>query len=58
MELIKQLSVKVVEGNIDKVKELVQKAIEQKVDIQEILNDGFMRGLDVVGEKCWYPEWQ
>ena len=51
MELIKQLSVKVVEGNIDKVKELVQKAIEQKVDIQEILNDGFMRGLDVVGEK-------
>ncbi len=51
MEIIKQIADKVVEGNIEEVKSLTQKAIEQKENVRKILNEGFMAGLDVVGDK-------
>jgi len=51
MDILKHLSTKVVDGNINEVKELVQKAIERKVDVQEIMNEGFIGGLDVVSAK-------
>ena len=51
MEILKQISDGIIEGRIEEVKDLTQKAIEQKVNIQKIINDGFVHGLDVVGEK-------
>lgn len=51
MKILKQISDGIIEGKIEEVKDLTQKAIKQKVDIQKIINDGFVHGLDVVGEK-------
>ena len=51
MELIDRIKDGVVEGNITDVEKLTKEAAEQKVDIQKIMDAGFMPGLDVVGEK-------
>lgn len=51
MDLIKRIADKVIEGNIAEVESLTKQAMEQKVDIQKIMNEGFIPGLDVVGEK-------
>lgn len=51
MEILKKIIDKIIEGNITEVESLTKQAMEQKVDIQKIMNEGFISGLDVVGEK-------
>lgn len=51
MEILKKIIDKIIEGNITEVESLTKQAMEQKVDIQKIMNEGFIPGLDVVGEK-------
>lgn len=45
------LSECVVNGEAEKVEELAQKALDDGMDPIAILNDGLVRGMDVVGEK-------
>ena len=51
MEIVKQIADKVIEGDIDEVKNLTKEAMEQKEDAQKIIDEGFIPGLDKVGEK-------
>ena len=51
MEIIKRIVEKVIEGNMADVESLTNEAVEKNEDVQRILDEGFTRGLDVVGEK-------
>lgn len=51
MDIVKQIADRVIEGNIAEVESLTKQATEQKIDIQKIIDEGFIPGLDVVGEK-------
>jgi len=51
VEIVKQIADKVIEGDIDEVKNLTKEAMEQKEDAQKIIDEGFIPGLDKVGEK-------
>lgn len=51
MELTMQISAKVIEGNIANVKDLTKQALGHRIDVQKIIEEGFMPGLDIVGEK-------
>lgn len=51
MDIVKKIVDKVIGGNIAEVESLTKQTAEQKVDIQRIMNEGFIPGLDVVGEK-------
>jgi len=39
------------EGNASKVKELVQKAVDEGTDPKKILDEGLIKGMDIVGTK-------
>jgi 5-methyltetrahydrofolate--homocysteine methyltransferase len=41
----------VVNGNADVVEELVKKALDDGIDALVILNDGLIKGMDIIGEK-------
>ena len=43
------------EGDSDKVVELVQKALEDKIEPMEIINKGLLPTMDVIGEKFGLP---
>ena len=45
------ISENVVGGKADKVQELVKEALDEGVDALTILNDGLVKGMDVIGEK-------
>lgn len=51
MDILKEISQKLQEGNAKAVKELVQQAIDRGIEAQVILEEGLMPGMDVVGEK-------
>jgi 5-methyltetrahydrofolate--homocysteine methyltransferase len=51
VDIVKQIADRVIEGNIAEVESLTKQATEQKIDIQKIIDEGFIPGLDVVGEK-------
>lgn len=51
MEIVKQIVDKVIEGNIAEVESLTKEAIEHKLDVQRIMDEGFVPGLLVVGDK-------
>jgi len=51
MEIIEEIYHKVVEGNVSETETLVKKALNKKVAAQNIMNDGFIRALNLVGEK-------
>ncbi len=51
MELLKEISENIQCGKAKAVKELVQKAIDEGVNIEEILNDGLLAGMSVIGER-------
>ena len=51
MEIVKQIVDRVIEGNIDEVESLTKEAVEQKEDVQKIMDEGFIPALEVVGEK-------
>ena len=50
-ETLNEISENVQNGRAPQVKELVQKAVDDGVDIQEILNDGLVSGMSLIGEK-------
>lgn len=50
MEL-KQIADNLIKGKAPEVKELVQKAIDEGEDVQKVLNEGLVAGMDVVGKK-------
>jgi 5-methyltetrahydrofolate--homocysteine methyltransferase len=41
----------VLKGNSVNLKELVKKSLGEKVSASEILNEGLIKGVDIVGEK-------
>lgn len=51
MEIAKQIAERVIAGDIDEVTSLTKAAIAQKAPIPDILEQGFVTGLDVIGEK-------
>ncbi len=51
MSILTDISENLQEGKAKVVKELVQQAIDEGIPVQQILNDGLLAGMDVVGEK-------
>lgn len=51
MAILEEISTFLQNGRTPKVKELVQKAIDEGVEPAKILNEGLLSGMDVVGEK-------
>ena len=51
MSLLDEMNISVIEGNPDKVKELVRQALDQGVEVKTILNDGLIAAMDVVGRR-------
>lgn len=51
MEILREISENVQKGKSKIVKELVLKAIDEGAVIEEILNDGLLAGMGVIGEK-------
>jgi 5-methyltetrahydrofolate--homocysteine methyltransferase len=51
MDLLKQLGDAVIEGNIQGIESLTQKAIDQKLTPLQIINDGLLQGMNVVGQR-------
>jgi len=49
--IVNQIADRVIEGNIAEVESLTKQALEQKEDVQKIIDEGLTAGLDVVGEK-------
>ena len=50
-ELLNQISELLQKGKANDVKELVQKAIDQKLEAKKILEEGLMAGMNIIGEK-------
>ena len=48
---LKQIADSLIKGNAPEVKELVQKAINEGVDVEKVLNEGLVAGMNVVGVK-------
>ena len=51
MSVLENLKENVIAGNESKVLEYTQKALDEGIDLEKILNDGFIPGMDVVGSK-------
>ena len=51
MALYEQIADEVVKGKADGVKELVNKAISDGISAEDILNNGLVAGMNIVGEK-------
>ena len=51
MSIIKEISENLQKGKAKIVKELVQNAVDQGIPAAEILNDGLLDGMNIIGEK-------
>lgn len=51
MDLLKEISENLQKGRAKNVKELVQKAIDEGIDVNRILEDGLLHGMSIIGEK-------
>ena len=51
MEILREISENVQIGKAKIVKELVQKAVDEGANVEEILNVGLLAGMNVIGEK-------
>lgn len=51
MSVLEDLKESVINGNERKVIKYTQKALDEGVDLEKILNEGFIPGMDVVGSK-------
>ncbi|MFQ8704147.1 MAG: B12-binding domain-containing protein [Eisenbergiella sp.] len=51
MSILNEISENLQKGKAKLVKELVQQAIDQGIAARDILEQGLMSGMDVVGEK-------
>ena len=51
MELLKEISENLQKGAAKKVQALVKQAVEEGIDPRQILNEGLLAGMDVIGRK-------
>jgi len=51
MQILEEISVSLQKGNAKAVKELVAKAIDEGIPARQILDNGLLAGMNVVGEK-------
>lgn len=51
MRILKEIKVNVEKGDSASVKELAENALSQNIEAEKILNDGLIRGMDVIGVK-------
>jgi 5-methyltetrahydrofolate--homocysteine methyltransferase len=51
MKIFEDISGEVVKGQADSVKKLAQKALSQDASAEDILNNGLVEGMNIVGEK-------
>jgi len=51
LKLLDELSEFLIKGNAQKVEELTKNSLEEGIEPQEILNNGLVKGMEVVGEK-------
>lgn len=51
MEILEEISALLQQGRAPKVKDAVQRALDAGINPQEILNDGLLSGMGVIGEK-------
>ena len=48
---LKQLSAALQKGDAQQVKDLVQKGLDQKMEAKDILDNGLLKGMNIIGEK-------
>jgi 5-methyltetrahydrofolate--homocysteine methyltransferase len=51
MDELKEIQATLIEGQADKVTELIQAAVAKGIDVETILNEGLIDGMAVVGER-------
>lgn len=51
MEILEEISALLQQGRAPKVKDAVQRALDAGINPQDILNDGLLNGMGVIGEK-------
>lgn len=51
MKILNEISENVIKGDADGVAELVQKALNERIDLQEIMHEGMVSGMTVIGER-------
>ena len=51
MEILQELSNSLVSGRLPKIKPLVQQALDEGIEAGQILNDGLLAGMAIVGDK-------
>ncbi|NLX78181.1 MAG: cobalamin-binding protein [Clostridiaceae bacterium] len=51
MELLREISENLQKGRAKNVKELVQKAIDEGIEVNRILEEGLLHGMNIIGEK-------
>ncbi len=51
MQVLEELAQKVIEGNAEQTKVSLQKALDEGLDAEKILTEGFISAMDVVGTK-------
>ena len=51
MDLLEQIKENVIRGNVAEVERLTKDAIKREVDVKKVLDEGYVGGLDVIGEK-------
>lgn len=56
-DITKEIAQKVIEGNGEELNKLINKAIKQNLGVEKIMEEGFIAGLNVVGEKFTNKEY-
>ena len=51
MSVVEQISESLIKGKANEVKELVAKAVAEKVKPADILNKGLLAGMSIIGER-------
>jgi len=51
MSLLSEISLQLQRGKLNAVEELVNQAIDEKIPVRNILEDGLLAGMDIIGEK-------
>ena len=51
MDELKEIAENLIEGEVDKVRELIQAALDRGIEVERILNEGLIAGMTVIGEQ-------
>ena len=51
MDELKEIAENLIEGEVDKVKELIQAALDRGIEAEKILNEGLIAGMNTIGEQ-------